>query len=172
MAKCIRAPRGSKSAHNLSRAIIETLPTQILSPVFVVNEWQRNSFAIITDYKDQNKNHMLIALKLSSEVQNLTVNEIVSFYGRNNLKVYLEKHMNEIHIIDNKKARSLASLLRLQLPTTLQVSDYENKISLQKENVNKNLSVREKLAEYEKKAHFRNADRECRQTQKEHPLEH
>lgn len=104
MAKCIRAPRGSKSAHNLSRAIIETLPTQILSPVFVVNEWQRNSFAIITDYKDQNKNHMLIALKLLSEVQNL--------------------------------------------------------------------SVREKLAEYEKKAHFRNADRECRQTQKEHPLEH
>ena len=73
--------------------------------------------------------NMLIALKKQANVQNVAVNEIVSFYGRNNLALYLAKHCpSDIHIIDNKKAKSLASLLRLQLPTTLQMFDSEHNI--------------------------------------------
>ena len=158
LAKCIRKPKGSKSAHNLSRAMIETLPVQILNPVFVINERQRNSFAIITDYKDQNENHMLIALKLESNVQNIAVNEIVSFYGRNNLKIYLEKQNEaDIHILNSEKAKSLASLLRLQLPTTLQEFDSKNKIPSLKESVNKKISIHDKLEQYQKEVHNRDA---------------
>ncbi|MCI9462256.1 MAG: hypothetical protein HFI48_00025 [Lachnospiraceae bacterium] len=155
LAKCIRKPKGSKSAHDLDRTIIETLPDQLLSPILVVNEAERKSFAIITDYKDKNGNNMLIALKLESNVQNMTVNEIASFYGRNNLEVYLNKHRKtNIHIIDNKKAKTLASLLRLQLPTTLQEFDYKNNISLQNESVNSKFSVLEKLCENRQKVDF------------------
>ena len=85
-----------------------------------MDEKERKSFALISDYKDINGNNILLALKLESSVQNMIVNEIMSFYGRKNLGIYLRKHApSEIHIIDNKKAKSLTSLLGLQLPTTL-----------------------------------------------------
>lgn len=120
LAKCIREPKGSRSAHRLERSIIESLPIQIANPILVVDEKERKSFALISDYKDINGNNILLALKLESSVQNMIVNEIMSFYGRKNLGIYLRKHApSEIHIIDNKKAKSLTSLLGLQLPTTL-----------------------------------------------------
>ena len=54
---------------------------------------------------------------------------MASFYERNNLALYLTKHNPlDTHIIDNKKAKSLASLLRLQLPTTLQMFDYRHTV--------------------------------------------
>lgn len=129
LAKCIREPKGSRSAHELDRVMIESIPLQILRPILVVDEEHRNSVALITDHKDTNGNNMLVALKKQSNVQNIPVNEIVSFYGRNNLALYLAKHNPlDIHIIDSKKAKSLASLLRLQLPTTLQMFDCKHNI--------------------------------------------
>lgn len=137
LSKCIREPRGSRSAHGLERKMIESLPDQIRKPILVVEEKQRNSFALISDYKDKDGNNMLVAIKMNVAVQNITVNEVTSFYGRGNLETYIVKHhASEIHIIDNKKAKELASLLRLQLPTTLQALDYNHKISQEKSNVN------------------------------------
>jgi len=130
LAKCIREQRGSRSAHELDRKTVELLPEQIRNPIMVVEERERNSLAIISDCQDKNGNNILIALKMNVSVQNMTVNEVVSFYGRSNLNAYLGKHLpNEIHIIDNKKAKLLASLLRLQLPTTLQAHDFNKKIA-------------------------------------------
>lgn len=137
LAKCIRIPKGSRSAHSLDREMIESLPDQLEHPILAVEEKDRNSYALITDAKDKNGNHMLIALKLKNQVQTITVNEITSFYGRNNLDVYLGiKHdASDIHIIDNKKAKALSSLLRLQLPTTLKAFDYENKLASKRDFV-------------------------------------
>ena len=102
---------------------------QIFKPILLVDEEQRNSIALITDYKDKNGNNILIALKKHSNVQNIETNEVTSLYRRNNLAPYLAKHSpSDIHVIDNKKAKALASLLRLQLPTTLQAFDYDNNI--------------------------------------------
>lgn len=130
LAKCIREPKGSRSAHGLERTMIESLPMQMFKPILVIDEKQRNSVALITDYKDKNENNMLIALKIQSNVQNVIVNEVISFYGRNNLARYLSKHnLADIHIIDRKKANALASLLRLQLPTTLQMVDCKKDIT-------------------------------------------
>lgn len=135
--KCIRKPHGSISAHELDRKMIESLPKQIRNPILVIEEKERNSFALISDYKDKAGNNMLVALEMNVTYNNISVNEVKSFYGRNNLDIYIKKHVpSEIHVIDNKKARQLASLLRLQLPTPSQVSDYMDKLPQQKENVN------------------------------------
>lgn len=137
IAKCIREPHGSKSAHNLDRKMIEALPDQIRNPIIAVEEKQRNSFALISDYKDKMGNHMLVALKMNATVQNMVVNEVASFYGRQNLEIYLNKHdPSEIHIIDNNKAKQLASLLGLQLPTTLQALDYSCNLAQSQDKVN------------------------------------
>ncbi len=137
LAKCIREPHGSRSAHSLDRKMIEALPDQIRNPIMAVEEKQRNSFALISDYKDKMGNHMLVALKMNATVQNMVVNEVTSFYGRQNLEIYLNKHdPSEIHIIDNNKAKQLASLLGLQLPTTLQALDYSCNLAQSQDKVN------------------------------------
>ena len=142
LSKCIREPRGSRSAHELDRVVIESIPMQIFYPILAVNEEKRNSVALITDYKDKHGNNILIALKKRTIVQNIPVNEIVSLYGRNNLATYLEKHnTSDINIINKEKAKSLASLLRLQLPTTLQAFDCIDNISPNSDTV-KNESVK------------------------------
>ena len=78
LSKCIREPRGSRSAHELDRVVIESIPMQIFYPILAVNE---------------------------------------------------------------EKAKSLASLLRLQLPTTLQAFDCIDNISPNSDTV-KNESVK------------------------------
>lgn len=81
-------------------------------------------------------------------------NEVKSFYGRNNLEVYIKKHdPSEVHVVDNKKARQLASLLRLQLPTPSQVSDYIETLPQAERKVNKKNdknSVVQSLQKYQK----------------------
>lgn len=152
--KCIRKPHGSISAHELDRKMIESLPEQIRNPILVIEEKERNSFALISDYKDKAGNNMLVALEMNVTYNNISVNEVKSFYGRNNLDIYIKKHVpSEIHVIDNKKARQLASLLRLQLPTPSQVSDYMDNLPQTKPKVNikdgKN-SVIQSLHKYQK----------------------
>lgn len=137
LAKCIREPKGSRSAHSLDRKMIEALPDQIRNPIIAVEEKQRSSFALISDYRDKNGNNMLIALKMDATVQNMVVNEVASFYGRKNLEIYLNKHKtSEIHVIDNNKVKQLTSLLGLQLPTTLQAPDYKDNLSQAQNKVN------------------------------------
>ena len=152
--KCIRKAHGSISAHGLDRKMMETLPEQIRNPILAIEERERNSFALISDYKDKDGNNMLVALEMNVTHNNINVNEVKSFYGRNNLEVYIKKHdPSEVHVVDNKKARQLASLLRLQLPTPSQVSDYIETLPQAERKVNKKNdknSVVQSLQKYQK----------------------
>lgn len=62
--KCIRPPKGSRSAHNLSRYI----------------------------RVDQEGNNLLIALQLNNILYGKEINEIKSIYGKKFLVEYLTKH--------------------------------------------------------------------------------
>ena len=152
--KCIRKPHGSISAHDLDRRMIESLPEQIRNPILAIEERDRNSFALISGYKDKDGNNMLVALEMNVAYNNINVNEVKSFYGRNNLELYIKKHdPSEIHVIDNKKARQLASLLRLQLPTPSQVSDSIYKLPQIERKVNEKAgrnSIMQSLHKYQK----------------------
>lgn len=154
LTKCIRKSTGSRSAHNLPRSVIEALPEQINNPIFLIQDKERNSIALISDVKDQNNNNILIAIRLNEVRKELYVNEIKSIYGKTALKEYLHKHieLNQLHVIDNKKAGILSRVLGLQLPTTLITSNFYKNISLAPSKVNKNFqkSVVQSLHKYQK----------------------
>lgn len=116
---------------NLSRNIIESLPEQIVHPVFLIQDKIRNSLALITNFTDKNGCPILIAIKLNEIRKEILVNEIKSIYGKTNLKEYLIKHINEnqCNIIDKEKAERLSRVIGLQLPTTLTAFSHDLNIT-------------------------------------------
>lgn len=161
LTKCVRKKTGSRSAHELSREVIETLPKQIENPIFLINDNARNSIALISDTIDRNSNYILIAIGLNETRKEMQVNEIKSIYGKTNLKEYLQKHseLEQLHIIDNKKAEMLSRLVGFQLPQALIASSYNKKISSAEENVNNKDSLLDRLEKNKNKISNASKDR-------------
>lgn len=138
LTKCIRKPTGSRSAHELTRNIIETLPEQINNPIFLVQDRERNSIALISDAKDKAGHSILIAIRMNEKQKAMQVNEIKSIYGKTNLKEYLYKHIDlkQLNVIDNEKAGMLSRVLGLQLPTALTASSHNQTIASESRKVN------------------------------------
>lgn len=137
LAKCIRQTTGSRSAHNLPRNVIETLPEQIENPIFLIRDAGRNSFALITDAVDREGRQILIALRLDTRQNSVSVNEIKSVYGRSNLKEYLQRcaQENRLIITDIEKADKLSRVIGLQLPKALTAFSYKHNLSHQQQSV-------------------------------------
>ena len=161
LTKCIRQHTGNRSAHELTRDIIENLPEQIENPIFLIQDKSRESIAIITDTQDKNGNNILIAIKLNDSKDAIKVNSIKSIYGKTNLKEYLQKHseLEQLHIIDNKKAEMLSRLVGFQLPQALIASSYNKKISSAEENVNNKDSLLDRLDKNKNKISNASKDR-------------
>lgn len=161
LTKCIRQHTGSRSAHELTRDIIENLPEQIENPIFLIQDKTRESIAIIADTKDKNGSNILIAIKLNESRDTIKVNAIKSIYGKTNLKEYLQKHseLEQLHIIDNKKAEMLSRLVGFQLPQALIASSYNKKISSAEENVNNKDSLLDRLEKNKNKISNASKDR-------------
>lgn len=137
LTKCIRQATRSRSAHNLPRNVIETLPEQIENPIFLIRDAVRNSFALITDAVDREGRQIMIALRLGTKQKSLNVNEIKSVYGRSNLKEYLQRCVQEDRLIvaNIKKAERLSRFIGLQLPKALTAFSYEHNLSHQQQSV-------------------------------------
>lgn len=119
--KCIREPKGSRSAHQIERGFIEKLPEYIQRPILAVNDIHRNSFILISDYKDKNGFYTLVAILKEQNLNGKLVNEIKSIYGKEHLKEYLSKDeiQRGLKIVDNKKVKKLFRIIGLQLPKAL-----------------------------------------------------
>lgn len=78
-------------------------------------------------------------MKLDTMQNKNRVNEIRSVYGKTSLKEYLQKHIevNELNVIDSKKAEMLSRVIGFQLPQALITSSYNKNISYQNEKVNR-----------------------------------
>lgn len=155
LTKCIRQETGSRSAHNLPRNVIETLPEQIEHPIFLIRDTGRNSFALITDAVDREGRQILIALRLDTRQNSVNVNEIKSVYGRSNLKEYLQRCAKENRLIvtDMKKAEKLSRVIGLQLPKALTAFSYEHNLPRLQQNVkpqNMRQSVIDRLQDKQK----------------------
>lgn len=140
LTKCIRESTGSRSAHELPRDVIESLPQQINCPIFLIQDKPRNSIALISDTEDKNGNKILTAILLDTMQHANRVNEIKSIYGKTNLKEYLHKHieLHQLNVIDNKKAEMLSRVLGLQLPMALINSNFDKNIASATTKVNTN----------------------------------
>lgn len=150
LTKCTRKQTGSRSAHELSRDIIERLPELIEIPIFLIRDKERDSIAIIADSCDKNGNNILVAIKLNESKEIIKVNAVKSIYGKTNLKEYLQKHIDlqQLHIVDNKKAEILSRLVGFQLPQALIASSYNKNLSSKKENVNSKGSILDRLEQH------------------------
>lgn len=115
--KCIRLPKGSRSAHSLGRNIIEGIPDEIRNPIIVVKDKARNTLALICQGVDQDKNNLLVALQLNSLLYGNEINEIKSIYGKEHLSAYLRKQNTEdVYVINKEKAKMLSPSIGFQLP--------------------------------------------------------
>lgn len=155
LTKCIRQATGSRSAHNLPRNVIETLPEQIGNPIFLIKDERRNSFALITDAVDREGRQILIALRLDTRQNSVNVNEIKSVYGRSNLKEYLQRCAkgNRLVVTNMKKAEKLSRVIGLQLPKALTAFSYEHNLPRPQQNVkpqNMRQSVIDRLQDKQK----------------------
>lgn len=173
LTKCIRQETGSRSAHNLPRNVIETLPEQIGNPIFLIRDARRNSFALITDAVDQEGRQILIALRLDTRQNSVNVNEIKSMYGRSSLREYLQRcaQENKLVVTDMKKAEKLSRVIGLQLPKALTAISYEYNLPRPQQNVksqNERQSVINNLHDKQKQLTQTNAGISCR---KEHTNE-
>ncbi len=171
LTKCTRKQTGSRSAHELPRDIIEKLPEQIEKPIFLIQDKKRGSIAIIADSCDKNGNNILVAIKLNESKEAIKVNSIKSIYGKTNLKEYLQKHieLQQLHIIDNKKAEILSRVIGLQLPQALIASSYNKNLSSQKGNVNSKVSLLDNLEHHKQEVNARS--RNMPEGNKEHPVD-
>lgn len=171
LTKCIRKQTGSRSAHELSRDIIERLPEQIEKPIFLIQDKERGSIAIIADSCDKNRNNILVAIKLNESKEAIKVNAIKSIYGKTNLKEYLQKHieLQQLHVIDNKKAEILSRVIGLQLPQALIASSYNKNLSFQKGNVNGKVSLLDKLEHHKQEVNIKSKN--MPEDNKEHTID-
>lgn len=134
--KCIRHPKGSRSAHNLSRDIIEGIPGEVKNPIIIVKDEGRNTLVLICQGIDQDGNNLLIALQLNNILYGNEINEIKSIYGKKHLLEYLKKqNVMNIYIIDKEKVNTLSPSIGFQLPKPPTDIDYENNISLHSDSV-------------------------------------
>lgn len=136
----------SKSAHNLSREIVEKIPYQIENPVFVIKEESRNSLALISELKDKEGRFILTAIKLDVEINGIFVNEVKSVYGRDNLDFYLNKQSEEnVYIIDTKRAKEISRVAGLQLSAAWKSLDYNNNVAQTSDFVNSQTKITEDI---------------------------
>lgn len=176
LTKCTRKNTGSRSAHNLPRSVVETLPEQIKNPIFLIRDKERNSIALISGTKDRNNNNILIAIRLNERRKEIQVNEIKSIYGKTSLKEYLNKHieLQQLNVIDNKKAEILSRVLGLQLPTTLITSNFDKNIASEQTKVNiknENKSVIQTLHKFQKEITEKQADNKSLEHQRDSQAE-
>lgn len=95
----------------------------------------------------------MIAIKLNEDENSMKANSIKSIYGKASLKEYLQKNaeLQQLHIVDNKKAERLSRLVGFQLPQALIASSYNRNLSQEQKNVNHNFSVLDKLESNKKR---------------------
>lgn len=133
--KCTRAPRGSRSAHSLSRNIMENLPEHLGNPVMIIDDPNKKGILLLTELRDSEANFIVVAIHTDQMQGRGLVNEIKSVYGKNHLYEYLIRQSENIVYEDTKRAKALFREVENQYLQTPNSLDYLNNISDSSGNV-------------------------------------
>ena len=138
--KCIREPKGSKSAHQIDRKLIEQLPQAIEKPVLVIDNPQKSGLLVLTDQTDFKGRGIVVSIHLQTSIYGQAVNEVKSIYGREELKEFLLREKDYIVYLDKQKAKFLPPSIEkqyLKAPTRLDynknITDFEQTVNPQNE---------------------------------------
>lgn len=134
--KSIREPKGSKSAHQIDRQLIEQLPQAIGAPILVIDDPQKPGLLLLTDRTDFKGRNVVVSIHLQTSMYGREINEIKSIYGREGLADFLDREKEFIVYEDKQKAKRLSLTIEkqyLEAPTRL---DYDKTIPDSKPHVN------------------------------------
>ena len=137
--KAIRPPKGSRSAHALSKKNILNLQEGIKNAPVIIDNPARNSIVYVTADQDSAGNYIIAALDKSNDLYGETAHKVTSIHGRENIAAMLEKLGDDATIFvknENKLNRMLPGnqiLKSLALRAKVELDD--NSVSGRGENV-------------------------------------
>lgn len=138
MRKSIREPRGSRSAHQITKSIVEKLPIALSKPLLIIDSPQKQGILVILDEKDYMKRNIAVAVHLKTEIYGTKVNEVKSIYGREGLENFLEREKDNIVYIDKQKAKQLSPTIVKQYHKAPITLDYNTNLPQNPSPVNQN----------------------------------
>ena len=127
--KAIRPPRGSRSAHALSRKNILNLQKSIKNAPLVIDNPARNSIVYVTADQNPTRNYIIAALDKNNDLYGENVHRVTSVHGRENIAAMLEKLDDDATIFvknENKLNRMLPGnqiLKSLELQARVEFDD-------------------------------------------------
>lgn len=128
--KALRKSKGSKSAHELSESDIRALKKEIMSPVAVINEDDRNSVLVVTDRVDKQGLPIVVAITKNTQVDYQDAHKITSVYGRVNLANDIARAGNEnVIVYNNKRLQELTSVTPVTDRVDTESFEVDNSIS-------------------------------------------
>ncbi|MCM1539602.1 MAG: hypothetical protein NC254_14540 [bacterium] len=96
--KCIRDPKGSRSAHQIDRKIIEQLPQVIEKPVLVIDDPHKPGLLVLTDQTDFHGRGIVVSIHLQTRTERIfsTGRRIYCLFGQTKSQVPASFHRETI----------------------------------------------------------------------------
>lgn len=135
--KCMGNPNQVYHGHNLSKEIMEQLPSELRNPSLILKGSHKGSLVAITELEDKEKRKVMIAVELESKNGRQEVNRITSAYGKNNMANYLQAQIEKKNLLalNVEKADRMFQSLGLQLPPEETSISFDNSIAYTTANV-------------------------------------
>ena len=149
--------------HVIHMRDVKKIPEAIANPIMVFDsKTVKNAFVILTEMTDKKGKTIIVALHLNKELKHISVNQIASAYGKDNIQSFITEQIKEgrLRYIDKKRSFQWSQSIGLQLPKLADTAEsFKNNI-LQKEDLVKKyyeeteiLNIRKTMAnKYGKKA--------------------
>ena len=128
---------GHTSGHGVSINTIEFLAQYIINPILIANGNKNNTIVAITEEKDNNDNNIILPIEINKLQKGVEVNKVLSIYGKEHIKNYLNKLIdnNSILAYNKEKAEELFTVTGANSPAATSIICYDNSISYSMENV-------------------------------------
>lgn len=128
---------GHTSGHNISVDTIKQLPEYIGNPLLIANGSKSNTIVVLTEVKDNNDKNIIIPIEINKLQKGAEVNQVLSIYGKEHIKNYLNKLTgnNLILAYNKEKADELFTVTGANSPAATSIICYNNSITYTKDNV-------------------------------------
>lgn len=142
---------GHTSGHDIPETTIKSLPEYLRNPVMILQGSKPNSLVLVTDISDMEEKNIIIPVSLNKSQGFYIVNSVDSIYGKNNIRNYIDKALqnNTVIAINKAKAEKMLHSIGCQSSKENTFISFDNSIAYTTQNVkssfqNKELSLHEK----------------------------
>lgn len=128
---------GHSSGHNIPLDTLKKLPESLRNPIMICNGSRENSVILITSLKNNEDKNIFVPIAIDVNGNKGTINKILSAYGKDNLRGFLNKAIENKTIIayNKEKASQLFSITRANSPQTSTITYFDNSIPYTTKNV-------------------------------------